>query len=68
LRAMKPIKKGEEITITYISDGVDSTTERQRQLASYGFTCTCERCSNPEISDPKSRQIKELLKPVRSML
>ncbi|KAK7460843.1 hypothetical protein VKT23_008774 [Stygiomarasmius scandens] len=63
LRASKPIKKGEEITITYISDVTDPTKERQRQLASYGFTCTCEACSNPKLSDPKSKEIKELLKP-----
>ncbi|THU86387.1 SET domain-containing protein [Dendrothele bispora CBS 962.96] len=68
LRATKPIKKGQEITLSYISDGVDPTTGRQRQLASYGFTCTCEACSNPEISDPRSKQIKELLKPVATMI
>ncbi|THU86386.1 SET domain-containing protein [Dendrothele bispora CBS 962.96] len=68
LRASRPIKKGQEITLSYISDGVDPTVERQRQLASYGFTCTCEACSNPEISDPRSKQIKELLKPTVFMI
>ncbi|THU78220.1 hypothetical protein K435DRAFT_786345 [Dendrothele bispora CBS 962.96] len=68
LRASKPIKKGQEITLSYISDAVDPTSERQRQLASYGFTCTCEACSNPEISDPRSKQIKELLNPTVSMI
>ncbi|KAK7460841.1 hypothetical protein VKT23_008770 [Stygiomarasmius scandens] len=69
LRASKPIKKGEEITLTYISDRVvEPTSERQRQLASYGFTCTCEACSNPEISDPRSNALKELLKPTFNLM
>ncbi|THU87893.1 SET domain-containing protein [Dendrothele bispora CBS 962.96] len=60
-RACKPIKKGEEITITYIEGLTEPTSNRQNQLTSYAFTCTCEACSNPEISDPRSKEIKELL-------
>ncbi|THV07612.1 SET domain-containing protein [Dendrothele bispora CBS 962.96] len=63
IRASKPIKKGEEITITYIGNLTDPASARQRELASYGFTCACEACSNPEVSDPRSKEIKELLKP-----
>ncbi|KAI7741890.1 hypothetical protein M8C21_005436 [Ambrosia artemisiifolia] len=41
--ACKPIKKGEEITISYIDEDLD-LEERQALLADYGFICKCARC------------------------
>ncbi|KAF8649563.1 hypothetical protein HU200_064257 [Digitaria exilis] len=41
--AIKPISKGEEITISYIDEDL-SYEERQAQLADYGFTCECSKC------------------------
>ncbi|RLM66596.1 histone-lysine N-methyltransferase ATXR2 [Panicum miliaceum] len=41
--ALKPISKGEEITISYIDEDL-SYEERQVQLADYGFTCACSKC------------------------
>ncbi|KAG2569014.1 histone-lysine N-methyltransferase ATXR2-like isoform X2 [Panicum virgatum] len=41
--ALKPISKGEEITISYIDEDL-SYEERQAQLADYGFTCACFKC------------------------
>eukprot|EP00026_Physarum_polycephalum_P008497 Phypoly_transcript_08585.p1 GENE.Phypoly_transcript_08585~~Phypoly_transcript_08585.p1 ORF type:complete len:482 (+),score=27.99 Phypoly_transcript_08585:45-1490(+) len=44
LRALKPIKQGEELLITYI-DETQSKANRQQELkAKYGFTCNCSRC------------------------
>ena len=45
LRAMRNIKEGDEITITYA--GVrEPRAERQKLLQEgYGFTCTCSSCS-----------------------
>jgi hypothetical protein len=41
--ALEPIKKDDEITISYIDEDV-SYEERQAELADYGFICTCPRC------------------------
>ncbi|CAO2036612.1 unnamed protein product, partial [Urochloa humidicola] len=41
--ALRPISKGEEITISYIDEDL-SYEERQEQLADYGFTCACSKC------------------------
>lgn len=42
--ALKPISKGEEITISYIDEDL-SYEERQALLEDYGFRCKCPRCS-----------------------
>ncbi|EFA82595.1 SET domain-containing protein [Heterostelium album PN500] len=47
----RPIKKGEEILISYI-DGMQLTTENRQEMLgeSYGFQCTCPLCrSNTTI-------------------
>ncbi|CAA0839094.1 Histone-lysine N-methyltransferase ATXR2 [Striga hermonthica] len=41
--ALRPILKGEEITISYIDEDL-SYEERQAQLADYGFRCKCPKC------------------------
>lgn len=42
--ASRPIKKGEEFSVSYI--GLLSThTERQKRLDRYGFVCSCSACS-----------------------
>ncbi|KAG6916131.1 hypothetical protein DXG01_008362 [Tephrocybe rancida] len=46
LRAICPIKAGEEITITYCEIGVPKA-KRQDLLRPYGFQCTCPVCSDP---------------------
>ncbi|KAL0959203.1 hypothetical protein HGRIS_014482 [Hohenbuehelia grisea] len=51
LKAFRPIPAGTEIVISYISDTHLLTSERQAQLAPYGFTCTCPTCSDPAASD-----------------
>lgn len=48
LRALRPIAPGEELTIGYI-DLSELRSERQKILReSYGFLCTCSRCSSLE--------------------
>ncbi|CAI9759970.1 unnamed protein product [Fraxinus pennsylvanica] len=42
--ALKPISKGEEITISYIDEDLPYE-ERQASLEDYGFRCKCPRCS-----------------------
>ncbi|MQL84465.1 hypothetical protein Taro_016974 [Colocasia esculenta] len=41
--ALRPIRKGEEITISYIDEDLPYE-ERQSLLADYGFKCRCSRC------------------------
>ncbi|CAN6240994.1 unnamed protein product [Urochloa humidicola] len=46
--ALRPISKGEEITISYIDEDL-SYEERQAQLADYGFTCACSKCQEERL-------------------
>lgn len=45
--ACRPIKKGEEVTISYIDEDLEFE-ERQAMLADYGFRCKCPRCLEEE--------------------
>lgn len=45
LRALRDIKKGEEIFVSYC-DISETTAVRQEKLAPYGFVCKCARCTN----------------------
>lgn len=61
--AIRPIKSGEEITISYDHGGPSSV--RQRFLKeSFGFTCTCSGCtltpSSLQASDSRRTQIQSL--------
>lgn len=47
LIALKPIQKGQEITISYIDEEC-SYEERQKLLADYGFRCRCPKCIQEE--------------------
>lgn len=46
IRTLRPVKKGEELTITYIP--LENTTFEQRKakLEGYFFTCECHRCES----------------------
>ncbi|KAG0566079.1 hypothetical protein KC19_7G037000 [Ceratodon purpureus] len=43
LLATRPIKRGEEVTISYIDEDA-SIEERRAALADYAFVCRCSRC------------------------
>jgi len=45
VRAMKFIKKGEEITMTYIVNTSDNKEKREQDLRYWQFECDCEVCS-----------------------
>ena len=42
--ALKPIRKGEEVTICYIEED-QPVEERRADLVDYGFLCDCVRCT-----------------------
>ncbi|KAG6848501.1 hypothetical protein H0H93_016502 [Arthromyces matolae] len=46
LRAVRPIKAGEELFISYAHTNA-TKEKRQLELRSYGFQCTCAACSDP---------------------
>ncbi|XP_059661050.1 histone-lysine N-methyltransferase ATXR2 [Cornus florida] len=45
--ALRPIRKGEEVTISYIDEDLPFE-ERQALLADYGFSCKCPKCLEEE--------------------
>jgi len=47
LRARVSLKKGDELTISYLQDEdlLKSTAVRRQKLQNWRFECTCERCS-----------------------
>ncbi|XP_044501289.1 histone-lysine N-methyltransferase ATXR2 isoform X2 [Mangifera indica] len=45
--ALRPISKGEEVTISYIDEDLPYE-ERQALLADYGFKCSCPKCLEEE--------------------
>jgi hypothetical protein len=55
LVARKPIRKGEELTISYLEDDQMDWGRRQDALSDYGFVCRCARCES-EVSQSRGRQ------------
>ncbi|RMX65130.1 hypothetical protein DD238_007585 [Peronospora effusa] len=53
IRAMKPIKSGEEITQTYVDIALPRRMRQQRLQRKYHFCCECTRCLQP-LKDPQS--------------
>ncbi|KZV74933.1 SET domain-containing protein [Peniophora sp. CONT] len=61
IHAVRPIAKGEEITVTYATLSA-TAANRQTSLKPYGFTCLCPACKNPATSDQeRKRAITSLL-------
>ena len=47
VRAQRPIKKGEEITISYIGVTLGNIIRKQSFQRHWRFTCNCKRCQDP---------------------
>jgi len=45
VQALRPIKKGDQLTIRYIDVNQPKRKRRQALLRGWGFECTCERCT-----------------------
>lgn len=56
LHALRPIKAGEEIYVSYCNIE-DPRAERQSHLKKYGFTCSCELCSSPDLEEFRRRMV-----------
>jgi hypothetical protein len=46
--ASRDIKAGDQIFIEYLSMALHDTIFRQRSLKSWGFTCQCKSCTDPD--------------------
>lgn len=56
----RPVKKGEEITISYTSP-LDPTHMRQQHLEQgFHFSCTCARCTDHERTDAVLQHVQSL--------
>ncbi|KAI0534918.1 hypothetical protein GGR58DRAFT_29962 [Xylaria digitata] len=51
--AVRDVQPGEELSVAYI-DPVLTRSERMRRLKSWGFECTCERCTANETQVAES--------------
>ncbi|KAK0707663.1 hypothetical protein B0H67DRAFT_472844, partial [Lasiosphaeris hirsuta] len=70
LHAIRDINKGEEITISYMSDTVNYAARQARLNKGFGFICACRLCTLPladrTLSDQRWDQIAALDKQVTS--
>lgn len=61
VRALRPIVRGEEVTMCYVPE-LESYSSRQARLRdAYGFTCTCELCSRPPLERVQSDSLRAQL-------
>jgi hypothetical protein len=47
VRALRPIPRGEEVTMCYVPELERHSARQARLRDAYGFTCTCELCARP---------------------
>jgi hypothetical protein len=57
LLALREIKAGEEICVSYIDEDVDDQWQRRDMLREYGFICTCERCVEQDAQDEREGNV-----------
>jgi hypothetical protein len=65
LRALRPIKEGEEICITYVNNLRARSVRQEHLQSSYIFTCRCSACSIPPSEIPRSDMRRALLAFIR---
>ncbi|KAI1802924.1 SET domain-containing protein [Daldinia bambusicola] len=54
----KDIPAGSEVTVTYLGLEKDSLARRREVLKGWGFTCTCERCTEEDLANKNPRGLK----------
>lgn len=47
VRALAPVRRGEELTVSYLNLYESRDARRAAALATKGFTCACARCTQP---------------------
>ena len=47
VRAIKPVKEGDELTISYVDPTVGRAERREQLWAKYRFECACPLCASP---------------------
>jgi hypothetical protein len=62
VRALRPIARGEEVTMCYVPELEGYASRQARLRDAYGFTCTCELCARPAparaLSDARRAQLE----------
>ncbi|KAI1466448.1 SET domain-containing protein [Daldinia caldariorum] len=61
LVTIKDIPAGSEVTVTYLGLEKDNLQRRREVLRGWGFTCTCERCTEEELGDQNTRKPRSKL-------
>jgi len=56
IRALRDIKKGEEVCVSYVPVS-DCLETRRKKLQAYGFECKCKRCQEEEKDDPQNKVV-----------
>jgi hypothetical protein len=57
--SIRNIEAGEELTVSYLS-GISVRHERQAQLKSWGFQCSCSACKETPEGNMLERQLYRL--------
>lgn len=64
VRALRPIRRGEEVTMCYVPELEGYASRQERLRDAYGFACTCELCARPAparaLSDGLRAQLEGL--------
>ena len=64
VRALRPIARGEEVTMCYVPELEGYASRQARLRDAYGFTCTCELCARPAaaraLSDARRAQLESV--------
>ncbi|KLU85190.1 hypothetical protein MAPG_04220 [Magnaporthiopsis poae ATCC 64411] len=56
--ANRDIEPGEEITISYTQEGLESKTRRERLEAVWGFKCTCAHCAAADATAASDERLE----------
>lgn len=54
--AIRDIEEGEELTLSYIDEGIHMRKDRQYKLQQYGFECTYPCCEDTDVARQRERQ------------
>ncbi|KAF2672226.1 SET domain-containing protein [Microthyrium microscopicum] len=58
--ALRDIKKGEELTVSYIHSEKSDRRARETELENWGFSCTCAACTNDSARNALEWKIAKL--------
>ena len=51
IRTIRPVKEGEELTVSYVDESATTVQRRAELWRRYRFFCCCRRCTDPAERD-----------------